>query len=310
MEIQYVLINFLILVAILVLFCRKIVFGIFHNRRDRINRELDEAEQLEKIEAPEEPILVFHAEEEYTEEVEKERKIAEDKILQIQSFGQRECNEIHRIMIEKTKNQFFKVLESQVAELAAQEVYRDKMREKEEILVDNILSKIKLTPGDMSYIKHHDVLYVTLTSAYPLDQNLVQRVEETTRKLVEQAGSKISLWVKEDLELIGGLRLRIGDTVYDATVAEQLYQLEKKIQKEPITTDEAVDEIAEMAFLMNEQTENIGARRLHTILERLLEDISFNIPDMETEKVVIDRKYVKEIFEEKIHPEDIDRFIL
>ena len=65
-----------------------------------------------------------------------------------------------------------------------------------------------------------------------------------------------------------------------------------------------------MAFLMNEQTENIGARRLHTILERLLEDISFNIPDMDTEKVVIDRKYVKEIFEEKIHPEDIDKFIL
>ncbi len=75
-------------------------------------------------------------------------------------------------------------------------------------------------------------------------------------------------------------------------------------------TEEAVDEIAEMAHLMNEQTENIGARRLHTILERLLEDISFNIPDMETEKVVIDRDYVKEIFEEKIHPEDIDRFIL
>ncbi len=75
-------------------------------------------------------------------------------------------------------------------------------------------------------------------------------------------------------------------------------------------TDEAVDEIAEMAFLMNEQTENIGARRLHTILERLLEDISFNIPDMDTEKIVIDRDYVKEIFEEKIHPEDIDRFIL
>ena len=75
-------------------------------------------------------------------------------------------------------------------------------------------------------------------------------------------------------------------------------------------TDEAVDEIAEMAFLMNEQTENIGARRLHTILERLLEDISFNIPDMEQEKVVIDQDYVKEIFAEKIHPEDIDRFIL
>lgn len=75
-------------------------------------------------------------------------------------------------------------------------------------------------------------------------------------------------------------------------------------------TEEAVDEIATMAFLMNEQTENIGARRLHTILEKLLEDISFNIPDMEDEKIVIDQDYVKEKFAEKIHPEDIDRYIL
>ena len=75
-------------------------------------------------------------------------------------------------------------------------------------------------------------------------------------------------------------------------------------------TEEAIDEIAEMAFLMNEQTENIGARRLHTILEKLLEDISFNIADMEEEKIVIDREYVKEKFEEKIHPQDLDKFIL
>ena len=54
-------------------------------------------------------------------------------------------------------------------------------------------------------------------------------------------------------------------------------------------TDGAIDEIAEMAFLMNEQTENIGARRLHTILEKLLEDISFNIADMDEEKITIDR---------------------
>ena len=75
-------------------------------------------------------------------------------------------------------------------------------------------------------------------------------------------------------------------------------------------TDEAIDEIATMAFLMNEQTENIGARRLHTIIEKLLEDISFNIPDMDEEKITIDRDYVKEKFEEKIHPDDLDRFIL
>lgn len=75
-------------------------------------------------------------------------------------------------------------------------------------------------------------------------------------------------------------------------------------------TDEAVDGIATMAFLMNEQTENIGARRLHTILEKLLEDISFNIPDMDDEKITIDQQYVKEKFAEKIHPEDIDKYIL
>ena len=44
---------------------------------------------------------------------------------------------------------------------------------------------------------------------------------------------------------------------------------------------------------MNEQTENIGARRLHTVLEKLLEDISFNIPEMKEEKLVIDQKYVR-----------------
>ncbi|MEG0661935.1 MAG: AAA family ATPase, partial [Anaerovoracaceae bacterium] len=75
-------------------------------------------------------------------------------------------------------------------------------------------------------------------------------------------------------------------------------------------TDEAIGEIARMAFLMNEQTENIGARRLHTILEKLLEDISFNIPEMEQDKLVIDEEYVKEKFIEKIHPEDLDKFIL
>lgn len=75
-------------------------------------------------------------------------------------------------------------------------------------------------------------------------------------------------------------------------------------------TDDAVAEIARMAFLMNEQTENIGARRLHTILEKLLEDISFNIPDMDEDRFVIDKEYVDDKFKEKIHAEDLDKYIL
>ncbi len=75
-------------------------------------------------------------------------------------------------------------------------------------------------------------------------------------------------------------------------------------------TDDSIEEIATMAYLMNEQTENIGARRLHTIMEKLLEDLSFNLPDDELKKVTIDAAYVREKFAEKIHEEDIDRYIL
>jgi ATP-dependent HslUV protease ATP-binding subunit HslU len=75
-------------------------------------------------------------------------------------------------------------------------------------------------------------------------------------------------------------------------------------------TDDAVEEIATMAFLTNEQTENIGARRLHTVMEKLLEDISFNIPEMDQEEIVIDKEYVKEKFIDRIHADDIDKYIL
>ena len=62
--------------------------------------------------------------------------------------------------------------------------------------------------------------------------------------------------------------------------------------------------------MVNEQTENIGARRLHTIMEKLLEDISFNLPDESMKNISITREYVREKFEEQIHEDDIDRFIL
>lgn len=73
---------------------------------------------------------------------------------------------------------------------------------------------------------------------------------------------------------------------------------------------DAVEEIASMATLINDQSENIGARRLHTIMEKLLEDISYNIPEMEEESINIDAAYVREKFADRIHADDINRFIL
>ncbi|TFB08119.1 ATP-dependent protease ATPase subunit HslU [Candidatus Atribacteria bacterium MT.SAG.1] len=75
-------------------------------------------------------------------------------------------------------------------------------------------------------------------------------------------------------------------------------------------TDDAIDELAETAFLVNEQTENIGARRLYTILEKLLEDISFNAPSLKKKQFTIDRKYVKKKLQSIVESEDLSRYIL
>ncbi|MBQ1630648.1 MAG: HslU--HslV peptidase ATPase subunit, partial [Firmicutes bacterium] len=75
-------------------------------------------------------------------------------------------------------------------------------------------------------------------------------------------------------------------------------------------TEDGIDEIATISYLMNEQTENIGARRLHTVMERLLEDVSFNVPNEDTKHILIDEEYVKARFKDTIDAEDLDRFIL
>jgi ATP-dependent HslUV protease ATP-binding subunit HslU len=73
---------------------------------------------------------------------------------------------------------------------------------------------------------------------------------------------------------------------------------------------DSIDEIAGIAAHVNEKTENIGARRLHTVLEKLLEDISFEAPEKKNGKLVIDEKYVKEKLSEIVKDEDLSRYIL
>ncbi|HNY96766.1 MAG TPA: ATP-dependent protease ATPase subunit HslU [Smithellaceae bacterium] len=75
-------------------------------------------------------------------------------------------------------------------------------------------------------------------------------------------------------------------------------------------TSDAVEQIAEVATVVNERTENIGARRLYTIMETLLEDISFDAPDLKEKKIVIDAKYVEEKLDNIVEDEDLSRYIL
>ncbi len=75
-------------------------------------------------------------------------------------------------------------------------------------------------------------------------------------------------------------------------------------------TKDGVERIAEIAVMLNERMENIGARRLYTVMEKLLEDISFNAPDLRGQKIVIDRNYVDEKLSEIMKDEDLSKYIL
>ncbi|HHE3465231.1 HslU--HslV peptidase ATPase subunit [Pasteurella multocida] len=75
-------------------------------------------------------------------------------------------------------------------------------------------------------------------------------------------------------------------------------------------TGESIKKIAEAAFRVNEKTENIGARRLHTVMERLMDKISFNASDMQGQVVRIDEAYVMDALGDVVENEDLSRFIL
>lgn len=75
-------------------------------------------------------------------------------------------------------------------------------------------------------------------------------------------------------------------------------------------TDDGIDEIARMSASINENVENIGARRLHTVLERILDDISFNATDMSDTEVTIDAKYIKDHIGDLVDTADLSKFIL
>ena len=74
--------------------------------------------------------------------------------------------------------------------------------------------------------------------------------------------------------------------------------------------DEAIEEIAKIAEEVNNLTENIGARRLHTLMECLLEDILFDAPDMKEKRIIIDRNYVEDKLKDIKDDEDLSRYIL
>ncbi|MBE1300855.1 MAG: HslU--HslV peptidase ATPase subunit [Alteromonadaceae bacterium] len=96
----------------------------------------------------------------------------------------------------------------------------------------------------------------------------------------------------------------------NASLTEQYCALLKTEGVDLSFTDDGIDRIAHAAWQVNETTENIGARRLHTVLERLMEDVSYDASEMEGQKVVIDADYVNKHLDSLVEDEDLSRFIL
>ncbi|MBO4849017.1 MAG: F0F1 ATP synthase subunit alpha [Clostridia bacterium] len=248
MEYLYALINFLLLAAIIVLAGRKSIRNMFAARREGINAALDEAEAIERAqteapapaeEAPETPALEAEA----PDGADMRARFEEKKARMLREAEEAKTSARREAML-KERERAVKELCARLAEHFSREPQVSAIRAGEREAAEKILEKLELTPGDMCYLMHHDVLYVTLTSAFPLDEELASRIGERAAELLDRVGGRPSFWVKVDPELIGGLRLRIGDTVYDCTVKNQLYHLEKDLLKRPLSDALSAEDIA------------------------------------------------------------------
>jgi len=116
--------------------------------------------------------------------------------------------------------------------------------------------------------------------------------------------------IRVELDSLGKADLvRILTEPENALIKQYTALLETESVKVNFTED-GIAEIAEMAALINDRTENIGARRLYTMMEKLLDEISFDAPEMSGKSMVIDAKYVREKLKDFVEDEDLSRYIL
>jgi ATP-dependent HslUV protease ATP-binding subunit HslU len=96
----------------------------------------------------------------------------------------------------------------------------------------------------------------------------------------------------------------------DASLTEQYSALMKTEGVDLSFTEEGIKRVAEIAWQVNESIENIGARRLHTVMERLLDTLSYEATDLKGASIVVDLDYVNDHLDELAQDEDLSRYIL
>ena len=116
--------------------------------------------------------------------------------------------------------------------------------------------------------------------------------------------------IRVELESLGSKEFKRILTEPKNALILQYIELLKTEGVDVVFQDEAVSEIARIAEEVNQRSENIGARRLHTIMECLLEDILFDAPDIEPKKIIIDKRFVEDKLKDVVENEDLSRYIL
>ena len=271
MEILYSVINFLLLALVIWLVGRKAIKRIFEGRRERIDRELDEAEEITRklasagtesaAEAPQEAPAQDNG------GLDLLRSRYESEKQRLAASQETALKDIRREKMIALRDETVNSLCKRCGEMLASEPYASRLREMEPLFAEKILENVKLTPGDMCYLMRHDVLYVTLTSAYPLADEIVEKIGEKATEMLRAVGGKPSYWVKVDPALIGGLRLRIGDTVYDCTVFNRLYHLDRDLKKRPVDSDiDAEGIVADIRKGLEDVTARVDVFQLGRVL--------------------------------------------
>ena len=232
MHLIYVIINVLLLAGIIFLWGRKAIAGMFRTRRERIDRELTEAETPFVPEPL--PPLEIHADPR-EEELLRIRSEGETTLQALEALYEKDAADQRREMLLQTRNAVIEQVLALTRERMSTEEYRRSLQERQGEALAQILRRVQLTPGDMAYLARTGQLYVTLTSASPLPEDMTAQVRETVTGLIRAAGGEISFRVEENSELVGGLQLRIGDTIYDYSVDNKLYRLGKALKDRPLT---------------------------------------------------------------------------
>ena len=258
-EIIYRIINFLILAALIIIFGRKKIVEIFRNRREKISEALDEADRIEKT-----PMPVFDPDSVQPEKISADYGEIEAELKQkteaIEKSERETCLEMRRDMLSEIRSDAINKIKAKAVELLTTEPYRSMLSKRESEMAVSILKSIHLTPGDIAYLKTHDVLYVTLTSAYPMPDEVVKQIGDYTENMLREIGGKTSYWVKQDTSLIDGFCLRIGDTIYDCSIKEELYRFSEITQKEFLSGNESAEDIINT---LSKDIVNMGSR-VHT----------------------------------------------